>query len=323
MLILFMFVAIFATAALLLMVISSASGAKTKQQTLSRLDAIRMGPQSPLAEDEYVEVRRDDALSSVEWLDNLLRKLDIAPKLQLLLYQAGMTWTIGRLLVISLVAGLAAGYLVFLRTGTVFLTLLFVVLAGALPFLYVLRRRSKRFYKMKEYLSEALDLMVSAIRAGHSFSSAMGMAAKDSPEPVRREFRACFDEQNFGLEFRVAMLNMAYRVPLKEIRMITAAVLIQKETGGNLTEILEKTSMLIREDFRFQRQVQVHTAQGRLTGWILSILPLILGVMLYLVNPEHMSLLWKNPTGLTLTETSAVLMVIGTLIIRKIVRIQI
>jgi tight adherence protein B len=323
MLILFMFVAIFATAALLLMVISSASGAKSKQQTLSRLDAIRMGPQNPLAEEESVEVRRDDALSNIEWLDKLLRRADIAPKLQLLLYQAGLTWTIGRLLGMSLVTSLVAGYLVYLRTGAVFLMLVFIGLAGALPFLYVLRKRTKRFYKMKQYLSEALDLMVSAIRAGHSFTSAMGMAAKDSPEPVRREFRACFDEQNFGLEFRVAMLNMSYRVPLKEIRMITAAVLIQKETGGNLTEILEKTAMLIREDFRFQRQVAVHTAQGRLTGWILAGMPMILGVMLYMVNPEHMSLLWKNETGLMMTETSAVLMVIGTLIIRKIVRIEI
>jgi len=323
MLILIMFVAIFATAALLLMVISSASGAKTKQQTLSRLDAIRMGPQNPMAEEESFEVRRDDALSRIEWLDNLLRKVDIAPKLQLLLYQAGLTWTIGRLLGMSLITSFVAGYLVYLRTGAIFLMLVFMGLAGALPFIYVLRKRSSRFYKMKQYLSEALDLMVSAIRAGHSFTSAMGMAAKDSPEPVRREFKACFDEQNFGLEFRVAMLNMSYRVPLKEIRMITAAVLIQKETGGNLTEILEKTAMLIREDFRFQRQVRVHTAQGRLTGWILAGMPMILGTMLYMVNPEHMSLLWKNPTGLMMTETSAVLMVIGTLIIRKIVRIQI
>jgi tight adherence protein B len=234
-----------------------------------------------------------------------------------------MKWTIGRLLMTSLAVAMVAGYFVYLRTGALLLTLVFVIGGGALPFLYVLKKRSRRFHKFKEYLSEALDLMVSAIRAGHSFSSAMGMAAKDSPEPVRREFRACFDEQNFGLELRVAMMNLAYRVPLKEIRMITAAVLIQKETGGNLTEILEKTSMLIREDFRFQRQVLVHTAQGRLTGWILSILPIVLGMLLYLVNPEHMSLLWKHPTGLMMMETSVVMMVIGTLIIRKIVQIQI
>jgi tight adherence protein B len=323
MLILVMFLAIFATAALLLLVISSASGAKTKQQTLSRLDAIRMGPQSPLTDEEPVEIRRQDNLSNIEWLDKLLQQVDLAPKLQLLLYQAGMNWTIGRLLISSLVGALVASYLVYLRTHAVLLTLMFAALGGFLPFGYVLRMRSKRFYKMKERLSEALDLMVSAIRAGHSFSSAMGMAAKDSPEPVRREFKACFDEQNFGLELRVAMTNMAYRMPLKEIRMITAAVLIQKETGGNLTEILEKTSMLIREDFRFQRQVRVHTAQGRLTGWILAILPMILGVMLYLVNPEQMSLLWRHETGLMMTEFSGVMMVIGTLIIRRIVRIEI
>ncbi len=323
MLILFMFLAIFATAALLLLVISSAGGAKTKQRTLSRLDAIRMGPQSPLAQEEPVEIRRREALSHVAWLDKLLARLDLAPKLQLLLYQAGMSWTIGRLLMTSLAAGVIVGYLVYFRTGVLLLAFFFMGLAGCLPFLYVFRNRFKRFYKMKEYLPEALDLMVSAIRAGHSFTSAVGMAAKDSPEPIRREFRACFEEQNFGIELRVAMANMAFRVPLKEIRMITAAVLIQKETGGNLTEILEKTSTLIREDFKFQRQVQVHTAQGRLTGWILSGMPLILGTMLYFVNPEHMSVLWKKPIGLTMMEFSGVMMVIGMLIIRKIVRIQI
>jgi len=119
------------------------------------------------------------------------------------------------------------------------------------------------------------------------------------------------------------MANMAFRVPLKEIRMITAAVLIQKETGGNLTEILEKTSTLIREDFKFQRQVMVHTAQGRLTGWILSLLPVILGTMLYFVNPELMSVLWTKPIGIQMMELSGTLMVIGMLIIRRIVRIQI
>ena len=115
--------------------------------------------------------------------------------------------------------------------------------------------------------------MVSAIRAGHSFASAMGMASRESPEPVRREFRQCFDEQNYGLDLRVAMTNLAHRAPIRDIRMISTAVLVQKETGGNLTEILERVSMLIREDFRLQRQLGVHTAQGRMTGWILCSCP--------------------------------------------------
>src|SRR5260370_36449344 len=119
------------------------------------------------------------------------------------------------------------------------------------------------------------------------------------------------------------MTNLVCRVPIKESRMITTAVLIQKETGGNLTEILERTSHLIREDFRLQRQVRVHTAQGRMTGWILSLLPPLLGVGLYLINPENMSVLWKRPIGVYMIEASVTMTVIGGLIIRKIVRIQI
>src|SRR6185369_1036481 len=174
----------------------------------------------------------------------------------------------------------------------------FLAIGGSIPMMNVLRKREKRFNRLRQRLPEALDMMVAGIRAGHSFTSAMGMVARESPEPVKREFRQCYDAQNFGLDLRHAMLNLGYRVPTRDIRMITAAVLIQKETGGNLTEILEKVSILIREDFRLQRQVQVHTAQGRLTGWILSILPLVLGVALYMVNPKQMSVLWERPVGL-------------------------
>jgi len=199
----------------------------------------------------------------------------------------------------------------------------FTVFCGSLPFLYVLRKRNQRFDRLRQRLPEALDMMVSAIRAGHSFTSAMGLASKESPEPVKREFRQCFDEQNFGMDLRNAMVNLATRVPTKDIRMITAAVLIQKETGGNLTEILEKVSTLIREDFRLQRQVRVHTAQGRMTGWILSILPIVLGIALYLLNPKQMSILWERPVGLDILYGAGVMTIIGGLIIRKIVRVEI
>jgi len=194
---------------------------------------------------------------------------------------------------------------------------------GLAPFAYVLQKRNSRFDKMRQFLPEALDLMVAAIRAGHSFSSAMGMAAKESPEPVRREFRQCFDEQNFGLELRIALMNMVHRVPIHDIRIMVTAVLIQSDTGGNLTEILDKVAYLIREDFRLQRQVKTHTAQGRLTGWILSLLPPILGVMLYMVNPKNMSILWERSEGRAMLYAGTTMTIIGALIIRKIVRIRI
>jgi tight adherence protein B len=173
---------------------------------------------------------------------------------------------------------------------------------------------------MRERLPESLDLMVSAIRAGHSFTSAMGLASKESPEPVKREFRQCFDEQNFGLDLRMAMNNLAYRMPIRDVRMIVTAVLIQKEAGGNLTEILDKVAYLIREDYRIQRQVSVHTAQGRITGYVLAGLPLFLGMILYVLNPENMSLLWQRSVGVKMLEAAVVMETVGLLIIRKIVQ---
>jgi tight adherence protein B len=319
---LLVFLAIFAAVALLLLVVFSA-GADEKKQTLARLETIRSGPQRPSLGEEPLEVRRADVLSTIPWLDHLLVRLDIAPKLRLLMHQADMTWTTGRLLLTSILMGIVLGWLVNLRTDSAALALPFVILGGSLPFLYVLRKRSQRFERLRQRLPEALDMMVAAIRAGHSFTSAMGMAARESPEPVKREFRQCYDEQNFGMDLRDAMANLVYRVPTRDIRMITAAVLIQKETGGNLTEILEKVSTLIRDDFRLQRQVRVHTAQGRMTGWILSILPLVLGVALYLLNPKQMSLLWERPIGLKMLYGSAIMTFIGGLIIRKIVRVEV
>jgi tight adherence protein B len=302
----------------------TAGDRKQAKQTIARLDAIASVPHAPENQGDLVDLTREAPLSSIAWLDALLSKLDLAAKVRLFLYQAGLEkWTVGKLLLYSACAALSFGCVVFLRTRAVPLCLLSGFGAAALPFLYIVRKRASRFDRIRQLLPEALDLMVAAIRAGHSFSSAIGMASKESPEPMRSEFRQCFDEQNFGLDTRVAMSNLAYRVPIHEVRVIVTAILIQREAGGNLTEILEKVAYLIREDFRLQRQVRVHTAQGRLTGWILSILPVVLGFLLYLFNPENMSLLWQRPVGLKLLYGAAAMTLMGALIIRKIVRVRI
>jgi tight adherence protein B len=315
------FAAFFLVAVLVLFTIA-APGRKEEKQVMTRLEQIR-APQSEAEMDESFGVRRVDHLSALPWLDEVLRRVHIAESLRLLLYQANLQWTVARLLLVSVLLACAAGCLVYLRTGAEPLAFLIGILASGGPFLYVLQKRSSRFDRMRQYLPEALDLMVSAIRAGHSFSSAMGMAAKECPEPIRREFRQCFDEQNFGLELRVALLNLAYRVPIHDVRITVTAVLIQNESGGNLTEILDKVAYLIREDFKLQRQVRVHTAQGRLTGWILSLLPPILGVLLYMSNPSNMSVLWTRPEGRKMLYAATVMTLTGGLIIRKIIRIRV
>lgn len=315
------FAAFFLAAVLVLLAIV-APGRKEANETMARLEQIR-APQSDTAMDESFGLRRVERLSALPWLDEVLRRVHIAESLRLLLYQAELQWTVARLLLLSAFLACAAGLLVYLRTGAVLLALVIAAGVAATPFLYALQRRTRRFDRMKQYLPEALDLMTAAIRAGHSFSSAMGMAAKECPEPIRREFRQCFDEQNFGLELRLALLNLAHRVPIHDVRIMVTAVLIQNETGGNLTEILDKVAYLIREDFRLQRQVRVHTAQGRLTGWVLALLPPILGVLLYLARPDHMSVLWTRSAGRKMLYTGVVLILIGMMTIRKIIRIRV
>jgi tight adherence protein B len=215
------------------------------------------------------------------------------------------------------------GNLVYWRTHENLFSNLMGLAATMAPFVFVRYKRSLRFNSFEEKLPNALDLMVSALRAGHSLNSAIGTVAKEAGEPVAREFKKCFDEQNFGLELRTAMQNLAARVPIDDVRMMVTAILIQKDSGGNLAEILEKAAHIIRDRFRLKRQIRVHTAQGRLTGWILSILPVVLGLLLYLVDPDNMSLLWKRPIGVKMLYTATVMTIIGGLIIRKIVRFRV
>jgi len=318
---LIIFVAFFA-AVLLVGYAVSVRSSKELEVVATRLEVLT-APQSIVAKERVLSVRRDERLSTLPWLDELLRKIDLTARLKLLLYQAEVTTTVGRVLLWATFLAVAAGYLVYFRTGAFFLGFVVGVCAGSLPFIYVLGKRQKRFDMMVQLLPDALDLMTGAIRAGHTFSSAMSAAARECPEPIRREFRQCFDEQNYGLELRGALANLQYRVPVPEIRMIVTAVLIQSESGGNLTEILENVAYLIRENFRLRRQIRVHTAQGRISGIILTVMPIILGFLLYLMTPDQMSLLWTHPIGRKCMYSSLVMTAIGGLCIRKIVRIRI
>jgi tight adherence protein B len=321
MLIALVFLVVFGATCLMLFVFT-AGRARELKQTRTRLEAFGLNAQAPVEVDQIL-VRRSIALSTLPWLDELLNRADIGVRLRLLVRQADLQWPVGRLVLVSVLAAVVTGYLIFLRTGSLLPSFCLAALAGVGPLLFVIRKKNGRFQRMRQLLPEALDLIVAALRAGHGFTSAMGMVARDAQEPIRSEFRQCFDEQNFGLELRTAMNNLAQRVPIRDIRTVVTAVLIQKDTGGNLTEILEKVAHIIREDFRLQRQVSVHTAQGRLTGWILSVLPIVLGTALYLANPEGMSVLWTRPLGLKMIYAATGMTLVGGLIIRRIVRIQI
>lgn len=315
------FFAVF-TLAVLLMTASRTDASKQSEKTMNVLQAA-LATARTSSLDQIVDIRKEELLSALPWLNRWLLKLEVAPRLRTLLLQADLKWTAGGLLLMCALCFAVPAYLIYLRTGVVILSLLLGLLLGTAPFAFVFYKRGQRFDKFEEGLPEVLDLMVSALRAGHSLVSALDLAAEEAPDPIGTEFRICFDEQNYGLELKTAMNNLATRVPLQDLKIVITAILIQKESGGNLAEVFDKAAYVIRERFRLKRQVRVHTAQGRITGWILSFLPLVLGVALYLINPESMSLLWTRAIGIKLLYTSATMTIIGALIIRKIVNMDV
>jgi tight adherence protein B len=315
------FFAVFTVSALLLTA-SRTGASKQTEQTMTVLQAA-LATRSRAPTDQIVDIRKVELLSAVPLLNRWLLQLELAPRLRMLLYQADLKWTAGGLILMSVACLVIPAYLLYLRTGVVIFSLVIGIVLGMGPFFFVLHKRRQRFDKFEQGLPDTLDLMVSAMRAGHSLISALDLAASESPDPIGTELRICFDEQNYGLELKTAMSNLATRVPLQDLKIVITAILIQKESGGNLAEVFDKAAYVIRERFRLKRQVRVHTAQGRLTGWILTFLPVVLGIALYLVNPHSMSLLWTRPVGVKLLYTAAGMTITGGLIIRKIVNMDV
>lgn len=269
------------------------------------------------------DIRQQEPPGRIVWLNRWMVHFNIAPAIRLFLCQAGVKIPAERLLVISAVSWAAGTCAVFLRTHALAPSILVSAGFVPLPWMWVVRRRAQRFAKLEQQLPEALDMLVSALRVGHSLITAIGAVGQEATEPLAGEFRKIFDEQNFGVDPRIAMTNLATRAPLPDVRIFVAAALIQKESGGNLAEVLAKVAQTTRSRFRLRKQIMVHTAQGRLTGLILSLLPLALGIGMYLVNPAGMSVLWKRPIGLKMLWTALGMIVAGWLIIRKIVRIRV
>jgi len=307
----------------LILAVKLLRGSTPEQQVQQRLKKVQQSEFAVAEFESALDVRKEDRLSRVHWINRLLAQLDLAARLRLLLEQAGMAWTVGTLLMVSLLSWLGAACVLYLRFWSAAPAAAFGALVAPLPLLYVIRRRGQRFRRFEEQLPEAIDMLASALRAGHSLMTAIGFMGQEFREPLSGEFRKCFEEQNYGVDLRTALLNLGARMAIQDLRIFIAAVLIQKESGGNLAEVLEKVATTSRERFRLRKQVQVHTAQGRMTGWILSILPVALGFAMYLVHPEGISLLWTHPIGLKLLYTAIVMNVLGALAIRKIVRIRV
>jgi tight adherence protein B len=192
-----------------------------------------------------------------------------------------------------------------------------------LPWMVLRIKRTRRLRAFEEAFPEALDLMARALKAGHAFATGLKMVADEMPEPIGPEFRKTFDEQNFGLPMKDALANLTARVPNLDVRFFSTAVLIQRETGGNLSEILENLAHVVRERFKILRQVRVYTAHGRLTGYVLLALPAFLAIALAFINPDHMQLLFRERLGHMLLGTAAVMQTVGYFWIKQVVKIEV
>src|SRR5580693_1871142 len=266
---------------------------------------------------------RDEMLSSVPALHRLMMQWTWSSRLRDFVAQAGMKTKPAKLLMTSVVVGLGSYLIVKMMYPQFPIALLAAIVATIAPFSIVAFKRRRRLRKFEEHFPEALDLLGRAVRAGHAFTTGLEMIGKESSEPVAGEFRATFEEQNFGLPLRDALLNMTERIPLVDVRFFVTALLIQKETGGNLAELLDELSRLIRERFRIYREVKVRTAQGRLTAAVLIALPFLMLIVMEFLNPDYIKPLWTDPIGPIMLAGAVGLQIIGSLVIWKIVQIKV
>jgi tight adherence protein B len=237
--------------------------------------------------------------------------------------QSGTKASLSAVLLIAIVSGLLIGFVVAMFMRTPLAMLGGFALGAALPFIVLRVKRKRRLNAFEEQFPEALDLISRALKAGHAFATGLKMVADEMAEPVGPEFRKTFDEQNFGLPLKDALENLTMRMPSLDVRFFSTAVLIQRETGGNLSEILENLAHVVRERFKILRQVRVYTAHGRLTGYVLLALPAFLSIALMFINPEHMNLLFRERMGQMMLLGAIVMQTFGFLWIQQIVKIEV
>ena len=239
------------------------------------------------------------------------------------LEQSGMKVSISGVLLVALAMAVGVALLMGLITRAPWGLPVGAAIGFGLPFLVLNIKRGRRMRTFEEQFPGALDLIARALKAGHAFATGLKMAADELPEPVGPEFRKTFDEQNFGLPLKDALDNLTLRVPHLDVRFFATAVLIQRETGGNLAEILENLAHVVRERFKILRQVRVYTAHGRLTGYVLLGLPAFLAIALAFINPEHMQLLFTEKMGHMMLGATVIMQTIGYFWIRQVVKIEV
>ena len=276
-----------------------------------------------LQRDDLSEVLKKDVLSEVPLLNRLLSRFEAATRIDRRLKQADMTIRVGTFVLLSLglfFAGIVAGKIFHWPA------IISVVVGGVLmivPNIVIDARRRRRFKRFMIHFPEALEMFARSLRAGHSFTGAIQLVAQEMPHPIGPEFSKVFEEQNLGIPLRQALLGMAERIEALDVKFFVTAILIQRETGGNLAEIIDKIGHVIRERFRIQGQLKIFTAQARMSGIVLALLPVGVAVLVGMMNPEYLKPLWFEKTGKIMIAVAVTLQVLGVIAIRKIIRIKI
>jgi tight adherence protein B len=273
--------------------------------------------------DGVPEFLKRTKLSEIDWLDNLLKRWNLAHKIELLIAQAESSWTVPMVLGGSIGSGIFGFVVSYVWLPDLSVCAVLGILFCSLPFFVLQIKRSRRVRKFNQGLPDAADLICRALRAGHSLSAAIEIVGQEAAEPVRTEFREVYRQQNFGLPHRDALLQLARRVPSSDLQFVVTAMLVQKETGGNLVDILDRTVAVIRDRMRIEGEVRIYTAQGRLTGAILAALPIIMFFLINLADHGYTKVLIDDPLGRKLIYTGLTFMIIGGIIIRKIVNVKV
>jgi tight adherence protein B len=270
-----------------------------------------------------VSIVKERLLSQSPTMQRLLMRVPRVRAVDRFLQQSGLSWNVSRLFTVTA----AVFFAIFFAAAYVAIPVL-IRLAGAsaiaaIPYLYVTRARNKRLARFDEQLPDALDLMGRALRAGHAFPTALKMVGDEASDPLASEFAIAFDEVNFGIAMQDALMNLATRVPSTDLRYFVIAVLIQRETGGNLSELLSNISKIIRDRIKLKGQVRVLSAEGKMSAWVLGLLPFGAALMMQLINPKFLAVLYTDPGGRKMVAVACVMMVLGVLVMRKIIRIRV
>lgn len=284
-----------------------------------RLAAIKAGEMRSGGSIESLQLLKTSQTSQFGWLEAILDKYGASQKLQTRIAQSASSTTVANLVLLSFALAVAGFFVTFLIAPILPLELVGAFIPIFIPFAVISWKRSKRIQAFNTALPGAIDMMGRSLRAGHSMAAAIEMVSKDAVEPAAFEFGEVFKQQNFGLPLREALLQMLERVPSQDLRVLVTAILVQRDTGGNLVEILDRTVFIIRERLRIQGEIRIQTAQGRMTGWVLSALPILMLILINAINPGYSRILITDPGGRKLIYAAVFLIVLGSVVINRIV----